>query len=114
MRCALVLISLAASEGLFRDTGFKSAGFDRCAISLIASRPGRYLKKLYLSAVAVGLRWWESRTRFPSLVFFTRRPLQAKRIRRQLLRPPTAEADMFPLWPELPMPCAPVCWPGPP
>jgi hypothetical protein len=40
MRCALVLISLAASEGVFRITGFKERRFDRCAISFVASRPG--------------------------------------------------------------------------
>ena len=33
MRCAVVLTSYTASEGLFRLTGFESAGFDRCAIS---------------------------------------------------------------------------------
>ena len=33
MRCALVLLSNAALEGIFRFTGFESAGFDRCVIS---------------------------------------------------------------------------------
>jgi hypothetical protein len=33
MRCALVLLSNAALEGIFRLTGFESAGFDRCVIS---------------------------------------------------------------------------------
>jgi hypothetical protein len=33
MRCALVLFSNAALEGIFRLTGFESAGFDRCVIS---------------------------------------------------------------------------------
>src|SRR5260370_27020326 len=40
MRCALFPISNAAFEGLFPVTGFQSAGFDRCAISWFASRPG--------------------------------------------------------------------------
>jgi hypothetical protein len=50
MRCALVLTSNAASEDVFWLTGFKSAGFDRCAISFVASRPGRYRKKSNSSA----------------------------------------------------------------
>jgi hypothetical protein len=33
MRGALVLLSNAALEGIFRFTGFQSAGFDRCVIS---------------------------------------------------------------------------------
>jgi len=33
MRCALVLLSNAALEGIFLFTGFESAGFDRCVIS---------------------------------------------------------------------------------
>ena len=33
MRCVLVLLSNAALEGIFRFTGFESAGFDRCVIS---------------------------------------------------------------------------------
>jgi hypothetical protein len=33
MRCALVLLSNAALEVIFRFTGFESAGFDRCVIS---------------------------------------------------------------------------------
>jgi hypothetical protein len=35
MRCALVLLSNAALEGIFTFTGFESAGFDRCVISLV-------------------------------------------------------------------------------
>ena len=33
MRCALVLVSNAALEGISRFTGFESAGFDRWVIS---------------------------------------------------------------------------------
>jgi len=39
MRCALVLLSNAASEGIFRFTGFESAGFDRCVILSSHSSP---------------------------------------------------------------------------
>jgi ABC-type microcin C transport system permease subunit YejB len=35
MRCALVLFSLAGFLSLFPITGFKSAGFDRCAIVMV-------------------------------------------------------------------------------
>ena len=39
MRCALVLLSNAALEGIFPFTGFESAGFDRFASSLFACKP---------------------------------------------------------------------------
>jgi hypothetical protein len=44
MRCALVLFSNAAFEGIFRVQVFVSAGIDRCAISWFASKPGRNLQ----------------------------------------------------------------------
>lgn len=59
---------------LLPTSGLESAGFDRCAISLFASRPGRKQTTCY-SGVAVELRMWESRTRFPSLAL-PRRHLQ--------------------------------------
>jgi hypothetical protein len=59
MRCALVLFSNAAFEGIFRLQVFGSAGIDRFAISWFASKPGRNLK--IRSVVVVGLRMWESR-----------------------------------------------------
>jgi hypothetical protein len=39
MRCARVLFSYTVSEDVFRLTGFESAGVDRFAISLFASKP---------------------------------------------------------------------------
>jgi hypothetical protein len=33
---------------LFRLTGFKNAGFDRCPISFVASRSGRYRKVIFI------------------------------------------------------------------
>ena len=77
MRCALVLVSNAAFEGLLTGTGFVSAGIDRCAISCFASKPGRNLKA---KAVVVGLRMWESLQRFPSLALCARRHVQAIRL----------------------------------
>ena len=44
MRCALVLFSNAAFEGIFRVQVLVSAGIDRCAISWFASKPGRDIK----------------------------------------------------------------------
>jgi len=35
MRCTLVLFSLAGFLSLFPIAGFKSAGFDRCAIVMV-------------------------------------------------------------------------------
>ena len=64
-------------QRLFRllpNTGFESAGFDRCAISLFASRPGREIMNFSASA---GLYMWESRKRFPSLAS-ARRHLQTR------------------------------------
>jgi hypothetical protein len=69
MRCALVLISLAASEGLFRISGFKSAG-STVVPSHLSPADLAITKKSYPSVVVVGLRLWESRMRFPSLGVF--------------------------------------------
>jgi hypothetical protein len=74
MRCALVLTSFEASNGLFRMTGFESAGFDHFAISLFAGRPAENL-------VNSSRRGWSAMVgiakRFPSLAFRARRQLQA-------------------------------------
>ena len=48
--------------GLYRVTGFESAGFDRFAISFVASRPGN--SECTLRSAAVSLRLWESRSDF--------------------------------------------------
>jgi hypothetical protein len=53
MRCALVTISYSVSKRLLPVTGLESAGFDRCAISLFASRPG---KKSYSPLLSLGHR----------------------------------------------------------
>ena len=50
MRCALVLLSNAALEGIFRFTGFESAGFDRCVIVRQQT-----WQKIIHSVVAAGL-----------------------------------------------------------
>ena len=69
MRCALVLISLAASEGVFCISGFKSAGSTVVPSHLSPADPA-IIKESYPSAVVVGLRLWETRLRFPSLGVF--------------------------------------------
>ena len=64
MRCALVLFSNAAFEGIFRVQVSGAPGSTVVAISWFASKPGRNLK---LRSAVVGLQMWESRQRFPSL-----------------------------------------------
>ena len=66
MRFALFLFKFAVFK-TFTDSRFSERRLDRGAISFFASRPGR--ENLNSAAVA-GLRMWESRWRFPSLVFF--------------------------------------------
>src|ERR1700739_289022 len=97
MRCALVLITFPASEGVFRVSGFKSAG-STVVPSHLSPADLAITKKSYSSAVVVGLRLWESRMRFPSLWFFPRRQLQAIGVRLARLRSSTAEADRVLLW----------------
>ena len=41
MRCALLLFIRAAISGLLHKAGFSERRFDRCVISLFASRPGK-------------------------------------------------------------------------
>ena len=67
-RLDVVLISNPASEGMFRITGFKSAG-STVVPSHLSPADLAITKKSYPSAVVVGLRLWESRMRFPSLGF---------------------------------------------
>jgi hypothetical protein len=59
-------------------TGLEGAGFDHFAISLFASRPGRYRVK---SLSPSSRRRWSAivgiAKRFPSLAFCARRQLQA-------------------------------------
>ena len=79
MRCALVLFSNAAFEGIFRIQVLGGAGIDRCAISCFASKPGRNLK------TQISRRRWSADVgiaqRFPSLALFARRHVQAIRLR---------------------------------
>jgi hypothetical protein len=107
MRRALFPLSNAVSGRLLPDSGFESAGFDRCAISLFASRPGR---KFLLSsrsrwAVDVGIA-----QRFPSLALL---PGVICRPVRLPLHRPKPEADRLLRWQGLPRPSVQACWPGP-
>src|SRR5215469_14541774 len=61
MRCAPVLITLTASEGMFRDTGFKSAG-STVVPSHLSPADLASTKKSYPSAVVVGLRLCQAGT----------------------------------------------------
>jgi hypothetical protein len=51
MRCTLVLFSNAGFLSLFRVTGFKSAGFDRCAIVMVRQQTWQE-NQTFLSAAA--------------------------------------------------------------
>ena len=93
MRCALVLISFAASKGVFRISGFKSAG---ATVVPSHSSPADLAKA---KVIFVSRRRWSAIVGIAHAIskpgFFTRRQLQAIRVRRQLLRLPTAEADRY-------------------
>jgi hypothetical protein len=93
------------------SAGFDNAGFDRCAISLFASRPGR----LFQNPNLVSSR---RRSAIVEIAFAiskpgacARRQLQAGLIRWLPVRPTlTVGVDMFLPWLAPPTPCELVCW----
>lgn len=75
MRCTLVLFSNAGFLSLFRLTGFKSAGFDRCAIVMVRQQTWQENQTFLLS------RRWSAIVGIANVIskpgVFSRRRLQA-------------------------------------
>lgn len=96
MRCALVLITFPASEGVFRISGFKSAGSTVVPSHL---SPADLAKT---NVISVSRRCWPAIVGIAHAIskpgFFPRRQLQAIGVRRARHRSPTAEADRVLLW----------------
>jgi len=67
MRFALFLINLAVFKDLYRKQVFRATVRPWCHLIL---RQQTWQEKLNSVVVVDGLRMWESRERFPSLVFF--------------------------------------------
>jgi hypothetical protein len=93
------------------SAGFDNAGFDRCAISLFASRPGRLFQNPNLVSSRRRSAIVEIVLAISKPGTCARRQLQANLLKGLPVQSsPKLGDDMFPAWPAPPTPCEPVCW----
>ena len=95
------------------SAGFDNAGFDRCAISLFASRPGRIFENANLVSSRRRSAIVEIVLAISKPGACARRQLQADFLKGLPVQSsPKVGGDMFLPWLALPTPCEPVCWLG--